>query len=120
MLEPPEKVKSNEAWLQKWKPPVKRDIDWGNLKGSIIGSPACRSKDENLDEFSDGHREYQEPEFLTIGLIGMSIIALTSRSYPNNPTVGIRPTECRQIFFIECSIRCTQGPGIQNPWKGQS
>ena len=67
MLEPPEKVKRNAAWLQKWDPPVKRDIDWGNLKGrSIIGDLQSKDEDQTFDE----HRECQEPEFLTIGLIG--------------------------------------------------
>jgi len=28
MMEPPEKIKENEEKMKRWKPPVKKDIDW--------------------------------------------------------------------------------------------
>jgi hypothetical protein len=69
MLEPPEKVRANPARLARWKPPVKRDINWeqvlnanGEKAGTIIGGAAApRGEEEGADE---------EPKFLTVGLIG--------------------------------------------------
>ena len=85
LLEPPQKVKNNSNWLKSWIPAVKRDIDWegvlnagGSKLGSIVGGAAvprpkaCEpSNNEAPDERSDssGH-QYQEPEYLTVGLIG--------------------------------------------------
>lgn len=70
MLEPPEKVRDSPAKLEKWKPSVKRDIDWdrvmtaeGEKVGTIVGGPAAPHEDDATDE---------EPKFLTIGLIGQS------------------------------------------------
>lgn len=76
MLSPPDKVKSNPARLEDWKPPVKRDIDWngvlnagGPRVGSIVGGSAAPRPKEC--DASGEFREDQEPEFLTIGLIGL-------------------------------------------------
>jgi hypothetical protein len=111
MLEPPEKVKANEVWLRKWKPPVKRNIDWGDLKGSLGGVTAPQSGDKDLSEFCDSYPEYQEPKYLTIGLIGESLVTLAAM-YPNNRIIFTRPTQCRQVFFIERTIWDTQGSSL--------
>lgn len=86
LLEPPQKVKNNPNWLKIWIPTVKRDIDWeGVLKaggsklgtmvgGSVVPRPkACEpSNDQGADEQSDrSENQRQEPEYLTVGLIGM-------------------------------------------------
>jgi hypothetical protein len=72
-LEPPDRIRDNPAKLQKWKPAVKSCIDWEGLRsaeGDYVGKPigdAITSK-----KVEDGTYETdQEPEFLTIGLIGM-------------------------------------------------
>jgi hypothetical protein len=73
LLQPPDKVKANPKWLQQWKPSVKRDIDWvgalntgGSNPGAAVGEPVyLRNTDEAEDSASN-----EEPEFLTIGLIG--------------------------------------------------
>jgi hypothetical protein len=77
MLEPPEKVKANMRWLQQWKPSVKRDIDWagvlnagGSEVGTIIGGPAHPGASDEKQEDDTTSTADQEPEFLTIGLLG--------------------------------------------------
>jgi hypothetical protein len=78
MLQPPEKIRGNEDRMKRWKPPVKQDINWeavlragGTKVGTVVGGTAApRPKDEL--EVVDGQHEDQEPEFLTIGLIGES------------------------------------------------
>lgn len=71
MLEPPEKVKSNPARLEKWRPRAKRDIDWervmaaeGDKVGTVVGGPAAPHEDDE-----------EEPKFLTIGLIGKPAVS---------------------------------------------
>ena len=84
LLEPPQKVKNNPNRLEDWIPAVKRNIDWegvlnaGRLGlgvgGSAIPRPkACEpSNDQESDERSDSsENQHQQPENLTIGLIGM-------------------------------------------------
>lgn len=74
MLEPPEKVKNNPVWLSKWFPPVKRDVDWHGVlsaRGTKVGSAVGGVAVPRLKQGDDPEiREDQEPEFLTIGLIG--------------------------------------------------
>jgi hypothetical protein len=74
LLEPPERVKTNEERLRNWKPPVKRDVDWeavltagGGQVGSVVGGatvPRPKAEAESPQE--------EEPQFLTVGLIGES------------------------------------------------
>lgn len=86
LLEPPQKVKNNPSWLKTWIPTVKRDIDWegvlkagGSKSGTIVGGPAAprpNATEPPNDQASDGQsdsseHQRQEPEYLTIGLIGM-------------------------------------------------
>jgi hypothetical protein len=77
MMEPPEKLRGNAPKLKSWKPPVKRDIDWegvlnaeGGKVGSIVGGPAVPRPIHDEDDPVDTSDPDQEPEFLTIGLIG--------------------------------------------------
>jgi len=86
LLEPPQNVKNNSNRVKPWIPPVKRDIDWegvlkagGSKLGTIVGGAAvprpktCEpSNGQGPDERSDSsEHQHQEPEYLTIGLIGM-------------------------------------------------
>ena len=74
MLEPPEGVRDSPAKLQKWKPAVKRCIDWeglykaeGKHLGNVVGDTITSS--EPVDD--EPRQTDQEPELLTIGLIGV-------------------------------------------------
>ena len=97
LLTPPEYVRNDAEKLARWKPRVLREVDWtavleaeGERVGSVVvGATAPRSDtsahtDEarqtvDLDEArsDDGERDgkgiglEEEPEFLTIGLIGL-------------------------------------------------
>jgi hypothetical protein len=93
MLIPPERVRSDEAKLNRWNPPVKREIDWdgvlraqGKKVGSVVGGaamPKGKGKEDNADDAQeleqqtsdkDGQSEWQEPDFLTVGLIGKAFL----------------------------------------------
>ena len=85
LLEPPQKVKNNPNWLKGWIPTVKRDIDWegvlkagGSKLGTMVGGSAvprpkaCELSNDQGPERSDRpENQHQEPEYLTVGLIGM-------------------------------------------------
>ena len=82
LLEPPQKVKNNPNWLKGWIPTVKRDIDWegvlkagGSKLGTMVGGSAVpRPSACEPDERSESDRpenQHQEPEYLTVGLIGI-------------------------------------------------
>lgn len=82
MLQPPDKLKDNPTRLKNWKPSVKQDIDWdgvmkagGSQVGSAVGGASFpRPKDAQEDE--EQILEDQEPEYLTIGLIGIALFCL--------------------------------------------
>lgn len=82
MLEPPEKVKANPAWLETWRPMVKKEISWtammkadGGLVGHAIGGAAVpRSKEaDDADQGPDPEQIQTEPDFLTVGVIGTDL-----------------------------------------------
>lgn len=112
MLQPPDKVKANPAWLKSWKAPVKRNIDWeavlnagGGKVGSVVGGAvAPRPKDTEQAE----HEE--EPEFLTIGLIGMCLVFYRMSVKLNSYIY--RPAECREIIIIERLVWCAQSSSL--------
>lgn len=81
LLEPPERIRGDAEKVARWKPVVKKEVDWervvsargGQVGSAVGGATAPRTKgtdnEEDEDEGTDGERE--EPEFLTVGLIGM-------------------------------------------------
>ncbi|KAG2350795.1 P-loop containing nucleoside triphosphate hydrolase protein [Suillus weaverae] len=99
MLIPPERVRSDEAKLKRWNPPVKRKIDWNGLLhahgkkvGSIVGGAAMpkgtgkeniaddtqEPEQEGSNNKFEGQLQWQEPEFLTVGLIGQPNVGKSS------------------------------------------
>ena len=74
MLQPPDKIKANPKWLQQWKPSVKQDVDWVgalNARGSEVGTVVSETvRSTEMGENNTPSISVQEPEFLTIGLIG--------------------------------------------------
>lgn len=113
MLIPPERVRSGDAKLKRWNPPVKRKIDWdgvlhanGKKVGTVVGgaaAPKGKGKEDNTDDTQEpeqqtsdkeGQSEWQEPEFLTVGLIGKEFL------YPyafENLTAHPRSAERRKV-----------------------
>lgn len=77
LLEPPEKVKQDPEKLQRWRPRVKRDVNWDAVLTAGVSShhhhtprDAKAASKESGDVDSE-HPE-EEPEYLTVGLIGMT------------------------------------------------
>jgi hypothetical protein len=79
MTEPPERIRADKEKMKRWKPPAKKDIDWdgvikagGGKVGSVV-SGAAEPKPKPImgdgDEIGEAGAA-EEPEFLTIGLIG--------------------------------------------------
>ncbi|KAF7311075.1 G domain-containing protein [Mycena chlorophos] len=122
LLEPPEKVKANPARLEHWKPKVKREIDWdrlltaeGEKVGSIVGGPAAPQPDAEASE------EEQEPQFLTIGLIGQPNVGKSSLLNALFGTSKVRAsktpgkTKHFQTLFFTPDVRVVDCPGLVMP-----
>lgn len=97
-------IKANATWRKKWKPLVKHEIDWdgllkagGSQAGSIVSGPAAPTGKEISSD--DESYEDREPEFLTIGLIGM--ISLRLQPHVAN---AIRATQCWKVVAVECPV----------------
>jgi ribosome biogenesis GTPase A len=81
LLQPPEKIRNDEQKLKKWKPRVKKEIDWnavldahGGQVGHAVGGATAPRPTEEPENEEDGDLE---PEHLTIGLIGEFDIAIS-------------------------------------------
>ncbi|KIM47738.1 hypothetical protein M413DRAFT_208353 [Hebeloma cylindrosporum] len=127
LLEPPERVKSNPDRLKSWVPAVKREIDWEGVmraKGSKVGLavggatvPRQKSPEESPEE--PDHR--QEPEYLTIGLIGQPNVGKSSllnalfgaRKVRASKTPG--KTKHFQTLYWTPDVRLVDCPGLVMP-----
>lgn len=116
LLEPPPSVKSNPERLASWKPRARSEVDWNavlNAQGGQVGTavggasqprpkaaPRDPDNEEALEHVDNGEEassddEDTEPEFLTVGLIGMSLMnprmsSIDSDPFKVNPTLASR------------------------------
>lgn len=85
LLLPPARLRDQPEKLKNWKPRVKREVDWtgvlnasGGQVGTIIGGALDPKGNDEQSESVDGQdveddneETWKEPEFLTVGLIGL-------------------------------------------------
>jgi ribosome biogenesis GTPase A len=88
LLQPPEKIRGDEEKVKRWRPRVKREVDWesvltarGGQVGTVVGGasvpkPAPEDGEEVADE--EGGEGDAEPQHLTIGLIGQPNVGKSS------------------------------------------
>ena len=67
MIQPPEKVKTNPAWMKGWKPSVPTHINWEAALQFDSEIPADPMPLKRSDETEDG----ETTPFLTVGLLGI-------------------------------------------------
>lgn len=123
LLEPPERVRQDPEKLAKWRPRVKRDVDWDALLTAGASSHVHGSRTtRDAPQGSEGGQlqEDEEPEYLTVGLLGnlssdwlLRIVAMVIL------TLSSRPTQCWEIITVERSIWYHQSQSIENSWKGK-
>lgn len=84
LLIPPDRKQDDDPEkTKKWTPPVKRAVDWdkmlkaeGALVGAEIGATApVKGRDHGDPEGEDEGQTEEEPEFLTVGLIGVVLFS---------------------------------------------
>lgn len=76
LCEPPPRIRENQEALKKWEPNVKVNVDW---KGALVPGSVYLGKQiggalapkPTADESGQAESNEQEPDMLTIGLIGM-------------------------------------------------
>ncbi|TFK36971.1 hypothetical protein BDQ12DRAFT_608750 [Crucibulum laeve] len=126
MRDPPEKVRNNPKWLAQWTSPVKRDINWeavltasGDRVGIAVGGAAVR-KPDTAEESVETERE-QEPEVLTVGLLGQPNVGKSSllnalfgaRKVRASKTPG--KTKHFQTLYWTSDVRIVDCPGLVMP-----
>ncbi|KAI0079643.1 P-loop containing nucleoside triphosphate hydrolase protein [Panus rudis PR-1116 ss-1] len=130
-LQPPERLRDHPERLAKWKPRVKRDIDWDavlHAKGGQVGhavggatAPRFKDQDETHRENSDEEEIDIEPEFLTVGLIGQPNVGKSSLLNALFGTTKVRAsrtpgkTKHFQTLFWTSDVRLVDCPGLVMP-----
>ncbi|EPT01482.1 hypothetical protein FOMPIDRAFT_1161303 [Fomitopsis schrenkii] len=143
LLTPPEYVRNDAEKLARWRPRVRREVDWtavleaeGERVGSVVGGAtaprsgtgtrtdeAQHAQDHDAPR-SDGEAssaEFEEPEFLTIGLIGQPNVgksSLLNALFGQHKVKASRTpgkTKHFQTLFWTADVRLVDCPGLVMP-----
>lgn len=86
LLQPPDYIKSKPERLAKWRPRVKRELNWdailtaGPLNQSAHPIDKGKVKEQDYNAEIDSEDEnFSEPDFLTVGLIGTQLFVCDSK-----------------------------------------
>ncbi|GBE77748.1 hypothetical protein SCP_0106300 [Sparassis crispa] len=132
LLSPPERIRGDPDRLRRWKPPVKRVVDWDNVLkaeggqvGTVVGGPMIpRSKETEELQRTQGSEEDEgdsEPEFLTIGLLGQPNVGKSSLLNALFGTHKVKAsktpgkTKHFQTLFWTSDVRLVDCPGLVMP-----
>ncbi|EMD41935.1 hypothetical protein CERSUDRAFT_129177 [Gelatoporia subvermispora B] len=129
LLQPPTSVTDDPEKRAKWIPPVRRDVDWtavldahGDQIGSAVGgATAPRPKQSEGDHGEIPDEEMEEPEFLTIGLIGQPNVgksSLLNALFGGHRVKASRTpgkTKHFQTLFWTPEVRVVDCPGLVMP-----
>ncbi|KAH9937255.1 uncharacterized protein B0H18DRAFT_1091510 [Fomitopsis serialis] len=137
LLTPPEDVRSDAEKLARWRPRVRREVDWkavleaeGERVGSVVGGTAApRSAthpQEEHNRLKQGKPTNQggdavAPEFLTIGLIGQPNVgksSLLNALFGQHKVKASRTpgkTKYFQTLFWTPEVRLVDCPGLVMP-----
>lgn len=87
LLEPPERIRNDPEKVARWKPNVRRDVDWdavlsarGGQVGCAVGGASAPRPADGEDSAGSGEEreDVAEPEYLTVGLIGQPNVGKSS------------------------------------------
>ncbi|KZT75054.1 P-loop containing nucleoside triphosphate hydrolase protein [Daedalea quercina L-15889] len=144
LLAPPEYVQSDAAKLARWRPRVRREVNWdvvleaeGERVGSVVGGsaaprPGTRPHAEETQQADDregpppedeggGGTDDEEPEFLTMGLIGQPNVgksSLLNALFGQHKVKASRTpgkTKHFQTLFWTPEVRLVDCPGLVMP-----
>ncbi|KAI0689879.1 hypothetical protein BC835DRAFT_1282044 [Cytidiella melzeri] len=135
LLEPPERIRDIPEKVKVWKPPVKREVDWdvvlnarGGKVGSVVGGAAIPRPKPKPDDAEDNRvdkqeaaEDVEEPEYLTVGLIGQPNVGKSSLLNALFGTQKVRAsrtpgkTKHFQTLFWTPEVRLVDCPGLVMP-----
>ncbi|KAI0045203.1 P-loop containing nucleoside triphosphate hydrolase protein [Auriscalpium vulgare] len=124
LLQPPERIRNDQERLQKWKPRVKREIDWDAVLkagptshvSQSVKDPQPMAEDQNSED-----DDAPEPDFLTVGVIGQPNVGKSSLLNALFGTTKVRAsstpgkTKHFQTLFWTSDIRLVDCPGLVMP-----
>ncbi|EIW87030.1 P-loop containing nucleoside triphosphate hydrolase protein [Coniophora puteana RWD-64-598 SS2] len=127
LLEPPERVRADPSKKSRWRPSVKRSVDWeavlrasGDKVGLTVGG-ATAPQPTDGEGNNDGGETPSEPEFLTIGLIGQPNVGKSSLLNALFGASKVRAsrtpgkTKHYQTLFWTPDVRLVDCPGLVLP-----